>query len=276
MTVRAPTAVRPEDAVTVRRGRCIGGPPDESPDLDARPIARATAGAIATVYVGGERSGAVMAPHGRPSHPVFAALYDPITAIAERSIFLEHREYLARGLAGRVLDLGAGTGAMLRPFAAAAEAAPSLAVHVIEPDPSMRRRAEQTAAGLDLDVAFADAVAERLPYVDGAFDAVVASLVLCTVADVPAALGEVHRVLDPAGELRVFEHVSAEGAAGRIQSVVAPAWKRVAAGCHLDRRTGEALAESDRFEPLELDRLAIGVPPVRPFVRGRFVPRDPS
>ena len=51
--------------------------------------------------------------------------------------------------------------------------------------------------------------ADDLPAADGSFDAVVVSLVLCSVADVPAALAEMRRVLKPGGELRVFEHVRA-------------------------------------------------------------------
>src|SRR5262249_43625274 len=55
-----------------------------------------------------------------------------------------------------------------------------------------------------------DGAAERLPAADGSFDAAVATLVLCTVADQRAALREVRRAVRPGGELRFIEHVGAD------------------------------------------------------------------
>lgn len=206
----------------------------------------------------------------RPSgNRLFAAIYDPVTAVAERALFATHREYLADGLAGRVLDLGAGTGAMFPPLSDAAERA-DLAVHAVEPDPHMRRRARRRAVDLGLDVRIVGADAARLPYRDGAFDAVLASLVLCTVGDLAATLDEAARVLAPGGELRVYEHVHGEGWYGRAQEIATPAWRVAAAGCHLDRDTDDRLRAHDRFEVVELDQLTPPVPPVTPFVRGRL------
>ena len=54
-----------------------------------------------------------------------------------------------------------------------------------------------------------DGTAERLPIADGTADAVVFTLVLCTVNDQVQALAEARRVLRPGGELRVLEHVLA-------------------------------------------------------------------
>jgi hypothetical protein len=48
----------------------------------------------------------------RPGNRLFAALYDPVTGVVERTLFAEPRAALADGLSGRVLDLGTGTGAM--------------------------------------------------------------------------------------------------------------------------------------------------------------------
>jgi len=214
-----------------------------------------------------------MAARGAHAHPLFAALYDPVTAVAERALFREHREYLARDLSGTVLDLGAGTGAMFPYFADGARAA-DLAVHAVDPDPYMRRRAERRAAGLGLDVGIVEADAGALPYADDAFDAVVSSLVLCTVPDVEAAVGEVARVLAPGGEFRFFEHVRGEGWYGAVQDAVTPAWKIAAAGCHLDRDTGEVLRAQGAFDVADVERFAPPVPLVTPFVRGRLVRAD--
>lgn len=91
-----------------------------------------------------------------------------------------------------------------------------------------------------------------LPAEDGIFDAAVASLVLCLVADVPAALAEIRRVLRPGGELRFFEHVrSADPLLGLLQDVVTPLWSRAGGGCQLNRDTaGSISAAGFRIESL--------------------------
>jgi len=75
----------------------------------------------------------------RPSHRVFAALYDPATRPFESRI-VEHREYLTEGVGGDALDLGAGTGANF-PYFADTDAQ----LHAVEPDPYMLKRAKERA-----------------------------------------------------------------------------------------------------------------------------------
>lgn len=212
-----------------------------------------------------------MTPDPKPSHPVFAAVYDALNSGAEERLLPEHREYLARDLHGAVLDLGAGTGAMFPYFASARAADPTLEFHAIEPDPHMRERAVQRASDLGLDVRIRPEGAESLPYADDSFDVVIVSLVFCTIPDVEAALGEVARVLAPGGEVRFFEHVHAEGRLGRVQDVVNPFWRRVVAGCRLNRDTLAVFGDDDRFEVSDVTELDVGMPPVKPFVRGTLV-----
>jgi ubiquinone/menaquinone biosynthesis C-methylase UbiE len=204
---------------------------------------------------------------GGPAHPVFAALYDPVTSVLEATSLRPHREYLARDLSGTVLDLGAGTGASFPYFAAAGGDA---TFHAVEPDPHMRRRAERRAAELGFDVEVRAAGAEDLPYPDDSFDAVVAAIVFCTIPDVDAALSAVARGLQPGGAFRVLEHVHADGWRGRLQDLATPAWRLVAGGCHLNRRTGSEFAAHEAFDVVELERIDVGVTPVWPFVRGRL------
>ncbi|WP_267643722.1 class I SAM-dependent methyltransferase [Haloarchaeobius amylolyticus] len=214
-------------------------------------------------------------------HPLFAALYDPLTKPAE-TVFAPHREWLAKDLSGHVLDVGTGTGAMFPYYAAARNSAhqtpddtsagdrPSLTVSAVEPDRHMRRRAVTRAEEAGLDVTIYDAGAESIPLADDSVDVAVVSLVLCTVDDLDASIDELARVLRPGGELRILEHVHAGGVTGSVQSAVTPAWKRVAAGCHLDRESGDRLLADDRFETLEFERLDSSFPLVTPLVRGRF------
>lgn len=200
-------------------------------------------------------------------HPVFASLYDPVMALPERLLLGEYREFLAADISGRVLDVGAGTGAQF-PYLADRDEVTSL--DAIEPDSHMRRRAVERAADFDLEIRVEGARAESLPYDDDAFDAVVASFVFCTIPDQQAALDEAARVLAPGGEFRFVEHVRGTGGVGAAHSLLAPCWHAAAGGCHLDRETGDLFRRDDRFELLAYDRSETGVSRLLPIVRGRM------
>lgn len=210
-------------------------------------------------------------------HALFAAVYDPATALAEATLFGPHRRYLTNGLRGRVLDVGAGTGATVPFFAAARTAArrddDDLDVHLLDPDAHMRIRARRAARDAGLDATVAGGRAESLPYPDDSFDAVVSALVGCTIPDLDAALDEIARVLRPGGEFRFFEHVAADGLQGRVQTLVDPAWTRFAAGCHLDRDLETAYRAQPHLDVRTVERHA-GVPPVSPLIRGVAVAVD--
>ena len=112
----------------------------------------------------------------------------------------------------------------------------------------------------DERVELRDAVAGELPVGDGEADAVVFSLVLCTI-DQGAALAEARRVLRPGGEIRFLEHVQAHepGATRRLQRVLdATVWPRLFGGCHTGRDTAAAIDRGrlhrHRDRPLRLPR----------------------
>lgn len=198
-----------------------------------------------------------------------------VAALSERFDLAEHRRYLARDLEGTILDLGAGSGALVPYLQTAVQREPSLDLHAIEPNPGRRRRAKRTASAHGLDINVRAGRAESLPYADDTFDVVIASAVFCTVQDPFLALEEVHRVLKPDGEFRFLEHVRSDGPRGYVQDAVTPLWKRIDAGCHLDRRTDEWIAAGP-FALDEIETLRIGVSPSRPFVRGTATPESPT
>ena len=199
-------------------------------------------------------------PPARMPMPV-AATYDWLVGPVDRIAFERHRRLLGAGADGVVVDLGAGTGRQLAHLTDADR------VILVEPDGRLRRRAAGRIA-TDASVDAIAAQAEALPLADDSCDHVVASLVLCTVRDIGVTLSEVHRVLRPGGQLRFFEHVAAAGAMGRLQRAVDPLWRRVAGGCHLHRETGRHLRETPGLRLERLERLAVGVPPVYPCIRG--------
>lgn len=138
------------------------------------------------------------------------------------------RRALSRGIHGDVLEVGVGTGRQL-PYHP-----PGARVTAVDPDTTAIHRAAGRSSSTRLIVARA----ETLPFADDSFDFVIFALVLCTVDDPAAALGEARRVLRPGGHLRVLEHVrSPHPAIARAQELANPIWGRLAGGCRLDRDT---------------------------------------
>lgn len=204
-------------------------------------------------------------------HPLVSRLYDPAMALPERLFLPEHREYLADGLEGAVLEVGTGTGAMYPYFARSEVRSP---IRAIDPDSTMRAQAENRADDVGIDVDIVDAGATDLPFGDDSFDVVVASLVFCTIPDVEAALGEVARVLRPGGQFRFLEHVRGRGAVGHLHDLVAPCWYHAAGGCNVDRETGDRFLQEDRFDILEYRRFENGMTRFVPLIRGRLERRE--
>src|SRR5580700_6311733 len=168
-------------------------------------------------------------------HPVFAALYDRMTGPLERAAMAERRARLLGDLDGQVLDVGAGTGANLVYLRQASR------VVAAEPDVAMRRRLASRLAGMSVPVEITSDAAEKLRQADASFDAVVFTLVLCSVASPDRALAEARRVLRPAGRLIILEHVRGTGARARWQDRLTPLWSRFSAGCQLNRDTAAAV-----------------------------------
>lgn len=173
--------------------------------------------------------------------------------------------FLTEGLTGRVLDVGAGSGAAIPHVER--HAAPDVTVHCLDPGGFELHWARSRVAAHDVAVHVERGRGESLPYADDAFDAVVCKEVLCAVDDPVATLSELRRVLRPAGELRYLEHVRSDGVAGRVEDHVAPYWREFS-GCDVDRPTDETLADSE-FEVLEQHRYTdVGLCPPWTYVAG--------
>lgn len=174
-------------------------------------------------------------------HPIFARLYPKMAKAMERGGMAEHRQTLLAGLTGRVIEVGAGHGINFRHYPATVTQ-----VLAVEPEPHLRSLAQTAATQAPVPVEVVDGLAEQLPAEAGNADAVVASLVLCSVRDQSSALREFQRVLRPGGQLRFLEHVRADTRGlARIQRVLdATLWPRLVGGCHVGRDTARAIEQA--------------------------------
>jgi ubiquinone/menaquinone biosynthesis C-methylase UbiE len=182
-------------------------------------------------------------------HPRFARMYEQMSAESERRGTAEHRDRVLAGLTGRVLEVGAGNGMNFSHY-------PDTVAEVVavEPEDYLRALAERAAAQAPVPVRVLAGHATALPVEDNGFDAAVASLVLCSITDLPAALAEIRRVLKPEGELRFFEHVRSDKPwFGLLQDAITPLQSRIGGGCHPNRDTAAAIRDAG-FDIEELDR----------------------
>jgi SAM-dependent methyltransferase len=217
-------------------------------------------------------------PHDDVTRPSLSArfgasIYDPFLALGERRGMAGRRRELLAPMSGRVLELGAGTGLNVAHYPAAVTE-----LVLTEPDAGMCARLRRRVAASPRDATVVHAAAEELPFADGSFDAVVSTMVLCTVGDTDAALREVRRVLRPGGRLLFIEHIrSSTPRLARWQDRLATPWAAFGAGCRCNQPTIELLTRGG----LEVESLADaqwrGMPAiVRPLAVGRARVAEPA
>jgi ubiquinone/menaquinone biosynthesis C-methylase UbiE len=179
-----------------------------------------------------------------------------------------HRKYvdlksrLFADLPSQLLEIGAGAGANMRYFR------PGTKVVAAEPNHHMHGRLAARARRRRIDLEVHTAGAERLPVAGDSVEAVIASLVLCTVQDPQAVVAEVLRVLKPGGRFICIEHVAAPpmSLTGRVQRAVLRPWRWFFEGCHTHRHT-DVLLQGAGFSEVAIE----------PFIwRSIFLPVRPQ
>lgn len=142
-----------------------------------------------------------------------------------------YRERLIAQAAGRVLEIGVGSGPNLPFYSSRATE-----VFGLEPHPKLR------AMATDVGFRVVNGSAEAIPLERASVDTVVTTWTLCSIPNIDVALREMRRVLRPDGQLLFVEHGLAADASVRTwQHRLTPAWKRIAGGCHLDRNMPELI-----------------------------------
>ena len=162
--------------------------------------------------------------------PLNALFFTALDGYADH-LLRRHKQALFRDLPPTVVELGPGVGANLRYLP------PGTRLIAVEPNPAMHARLRERAARAQIDLDLHATVAERLDLPDGSVDAVISSLVLCTVPDPAGVVSEVHRILRPRGRYAFLEHVAAaEGTAlRRLQRAVRRPWTWAFEGCSCER-----------------------------------------
>ncbi|MFC4767129.1 class I SAM-dependent methyltransferase [Effusibacillus consociatus] len=169
----------------------------------------------------------------------FPRLYDTMMEPLEKRGFREIRKKLVHNLPGNVLEIGSGTGLNFPYYKEAQK------VIAIEPEPIMIERSLTRAKNAHVPIEVISAKSEQLPFPDNSFDAVVNTLVLCTIPDPVKALAEINRVCKSDGKVLFFEHVRLDDPIlGRLQDWLTPVWKRLCDGCHLNRNTLELIKQA--------------------------------
>lgn len=186
------------------------------------------------------------------------------TGTAEyESAVRDRKQALFANLHGDVLEIGPGTGPNLLYY--------PHDIHWIgiEPNPFMYPYLKKEAERLGLNIDLRNGTAERLEAEDNSMDAVVSTLVLCSVPNLAGTLQEVLRVLKPGGRFLFIEHVAAPRGTWlrRLQSGIRPVWKVLGDGCNPDRETWIAL-ENAGFESVNYQEFQAPVPIVSPHIVG--------
>jgi ubiquinone/menaquinone biosynthesis C-methylase UbiE len=176
------------------------------------------------------------------------------------------KQNLFRGLSGILVEIGAGTGPNLRHLPR------GLRVVGVEPNPFMHRHFLSEARRRGSPVELVRGRAEALPFRDDSVDAVLCTLVLCSVGEADRVLAEARRVLKPGGRFLFVEHVAAPPGSWlrRTQGFLRPAWRRLGDGCEPDRATEEALARAG-FQEIRLERFRAPLLLVSPHIAGTAI-----
>lgn len=194
-------------------------------------------------------------------------IYDRLLRPTERACLSAWRADLLTHAYGRVLEVGAGTGANLPYFPQAVRE-----LVLVEPERILRGRLRRRLPAQPLwRVRVERRPLERLRFPSEHFDTVVSTLVLCSLPQPAHALTQMLRLLRPGGKLLFIEHVAACDRPRRLrwQQLLEPLWKRVFGNCHLTRDTATLIeAAGFRFDSLTRTSMRGAFPLVRPSIRG--------
>lgn len=160
--------------------------------------------------------------------------------VMRRKDLTRYRRAVVAEARGRVLEIGVGSGLNFGLYGKQVEL-----IYGIDPSERLLSIAGRRAAASGIPVELLLGSATAIPLAGDAIDTVVMTWTLCSIPDPLAALREMRRVLKPNGNLCFVEHgLSPEPNVERWQHRLTPPWRRIAGGCHLDRKMDDLIRQA--------------------------------
>jgi ubiquinone/menaquinone biosynthesis C-methylase UbiE len=162
-----------------------------------------------------------------------APYYDWLDLPFELARYRAIRPLLFRGLSGRLLDAGVGTGRNMPYYP------PGARILGIDNSKAMLARAEARRRGCAGEIELREMDVTRLALADASFDAAVATFLFCVLpeSEQAPALRELGRVVRPGGQIRLLEYVRPKGTVRRFVAGLWAPWMEWAFGAGFDRQT---------------------------------------
>ncbi|TMJ39925.1 MAG: class I SAM-dependent methyltransferase [Alphaproteobacteria bacterium] len=166
--------------------------------------------------------------------------YDLLDLPFEYGRYRKIRPQIFRGLSGRILDAGVGTGRNFPFYPLGSE------VVGIDLSPGMLARAERRRPLATASVVLRQMDVTRLDFPDRSFDAAVATFLFCTLPDdlQVAGMRELGRVVKPGGLIRCLEYTRPSGGLRRAMTHLWEPWINWAYGAGFDRQTEKRAPEA--------------------------------
>lgn len=182
---------------------------------------------------------------------------------AKNISIISHKQSLFRNLRGKVLEIGPGTGSNFRYFPK------HIQWYGIEPNTFTESYLRKNAREYGYSpIELMTGRAERLPFANKTFDAVVSTHVLCSVHSMEQTLREVRRVLKTGGTFYFLEHVlSANKKTALLQRILRPMWSLIADGCHPDRNIALAMKQTG-FQNVNIEHFTTSIPVIGDHICG--------
>jgi SAM-dependent methyltransferase len=167
----------------------------------------------------------------------------------------DHKGRIFAALPDQVVEIGPGVGANFGYLA------PGSRVIAVEPNPHMHGGLQRRAARRGISVEIRAVTGDAIDLDDRSVDAVISSLVLCSVARPDRVLSEIRRILRPGGTYAFLEHVAAPDGSllRRVQHAARRPWAWAFEGCCCERDLAAAITGAG-FASVDIDRYLLRSP----------------
>ncbi|HLQ70625.1 MAG TPA: class I SAM-dependent methyltransferase [Bacillota bacterium] len=169
----------------------------------------------------------------------FLYVYDNVMQLEQSTNLYKARKALLSMAYGRVLEVGSGTGINFPLYNS------GITLDALEPNRQMIKRAQNNIYRASIPITLHETTAENMAFPENTFDSVVSTLVFCTIPEPKKALENIRQVAKPNAPILFLEHVRMrQPVFAKMQDILTPLSKKLAGGCHLNRRTLTTINES--------------------------------